>query len=69
MNNNKLRFFVFEGILEDYTSGMACAAAYTPEEAVFQVARDLERPDYIDELTRACKEITEPSSFHVYGGG
>ena len=65
----KLKLFVWEDVLRDFTSGMAVILAHDEAEAREIMNRDF--PDYVsDQLGfSTCQIITEPKGFYVYGGG
>lgn len=66
----KLMLYVWEGVLTDYTSGMAFAIAESKEEAAKIAAHGT---DYVERelLSSDCEvnELTEKFGTHVYGGG
>lgn len=70
MARKKMKVFVWDDVLTDYTSGMMVAIAPTVEEA-----RDalLKECNYIPEgdLNQQPKEfdLTEPAAFVCWGGG
>ena len=71
MTTKKLKLFVWENVLFDYTSGIMFALAYDVEEArkaimaSFDYESDTAKSDLFDE-----PEIVESvKGFHVWGGG
>jgi len=70
MAKNKMRVFVWEGVLTDYTSGMMVAIAPTIEEARAALLKEC---NYIPEsdLSQQPKEfdLSETVSFVCWGGG
>ena len=69
MSKGKNKLYVWEGVLTDYTSGMAVALAPTLKEALATF------PDYVaKELSQETPCIyhvdrRNPVSHYVYGGG
>lgn len=63
----KLKMYVWEDVLTDYTSGMAVALAENVEQALRlfkkKAGHDLELP------ISKMKKITKPEAFYQYGGG
>jgi hypothetical protein len=63
----ELFLFVWEGVLTDWSSGMAVVLAHDLEEALLLMKKkagtDLELP------ISKMKKITKPEAFYVYGGG
>ena len=70
MTNKKLKLFVWEDVLTDYTSGIMVAIAPTVEEAR---AILLNECAYIpcDDIAQQPKEfdLSEPVAFVCWGGG
>ena len=70
MAKKKMKVFVWDDVLTDYTSGMMVAIAPTVEEA-----RDALRKECIyimdDDLNKQPKEfdLTETAAFLCWGGG
>lgn len=64
-----LKLYVWEDVLNDYTSGMAVALAESKEEALRLLAKKV--PDYGMEELRARKPSVRRAkcAFYVYGGG
>jgi hypothetical protein len=63
----KLKLYVWEGVLCDYTSGAMWALAYSVEQA-----RELVRESVgldKDDINLEPQVITKPEGFHVHGGG
>lgn len=69
MDNQPLRVWVFEGVLCDYTCGMAVVVAHSVEEAVATMNAQL--PEYVlyDLPFTAAREITAPEVVYVSGEG
>ena len=63
----KLRLYVWEGVLADYTSGMAVALAESPAHARQLLEKRMGRLD--SDLLSAPLTVTKPAAFYVYGGG
>lgn len=63
-----MKLYVWQGVLSDYTAGMAVVLAHNEEEAHEIMKRDF--PDYaIDQLPfSGVQVVTEPKGFYVYGG-
>jgi len=66
--SKKLKLYVWEGVLSDYTSGMMVALATSPEAARKKL---LEKCAYIpeDQLNQEPVVVTKPEGFVVWGGG
>lgn len=71
-NNNKLRLYVWDDFMPDYTGGLAFAIATSETDAKKQIEIkwgyiDTTMPDH---LWGACKSfpLTEPITFSVAGG-
>lgn len=64
----KLRLYVWEGVLQDYTPGMAVALATSPAHArqLFRKKMDGGLPS---DLQLKPLTVTKPAAFYVYGGG
>lgn len=64
----KLKLYVWENVLTDYTDGMMCALATSPEQARKLL---LKRCSYIPEnqLAEEPKVVSKPEAFLVWGGG
>jgi len=72
MARKKLKLYVWEGVLTDWTSGMAVALASSPEEAKAQLIKAGVYEHSWDGLKLDGVEpyvTEEPSGFFVYGGG
>jgi hypothetical protein len=64
----KMKLYVWEDVLRDYTSGMICILAHDLEEAKNLLLKKY--PDYYaDDFGKPHRVITEPEAFAVYGGG
>lgn len=66
-----LKLYVWEGVLTDWSSGMAFALAESEEEAWKMVERDLESYEVTD-LRENCPhptEYTTPMAKCIWGGG
>ncbi len=61
----KLKLFVWEDVLRDYTSGIVVALAEN-EEAAFKLVK--EKCSYIPEIGKP-RIIEKPEAFVVWGGG
>jgi len=67
--NKKLKLFVWEEVLCDYTCGMICVLAFDLEQA-FDLMREKYDEYYLNDLASVKpKVIEEPEAFAVYGGG
>ena len=73
MKSKKLKLYVWEDVLRDYTSGIMVALAYSVSEA-----RSLIREDQgwakgshysATELSKKPKVVTKPECFVLWGGG
>ena len=71
-----MKIFIWEGVLTDYTDGMAVAYAETLEEALLELDKKQNYPDFhmsreLGEPTTIidCDNDKTPQSFFVYGGG
>jgi hypothetical protein len=65
--SRRLKLFVWENVLCDYTAGMACALAKNSEEARKLVA---EKMGYLNrDIAAEPRIIEEAEGFYVYGGG
>jgi hypothetical protein len=67
----QLKLYVWEGVLTDWTSGMAVALASSPEEAVELLQQQL-GPSYFNGVKLEGVEpivVESPAAFFVYGGG
>ena len=64
----KLKLYVWENVLRDYTSGMMCALATSPDHARKLL---LKKCDYIppEQLAQEPKAVSRPEGFVVWGGG
>ncbi len=76
--SKKLRLYVWDGVLEDYTSGIAFALASSPEEAFQMVAKGFpgvtgrgqygqNGPTKIDGVEPVAYD--SPVGFAIWGGG
>lgn len=64
----KIKLYVWEDVLCDYTCGMICILAHNLEEA--RELLEKKYPGYyLDEFGKKYRVITEPEAFAVYGGG
>tara|TARA_B110000259_G_C13817406_1_gene323283 strand:- start:238 stop:441 length:204 start_codon:yes stop_codon:yes gene_type:complete len=67
MGKKKLKLYVWEGVLSDYTDGCMFALAENAEDARNLIEEKMKcRTGYLD---IEPKEITEREGFYVYGGG
>lgn len=70
MERKKMKLFVWDGVLTDYTSGIMFAVAASVEEARVKL---LEVCEYIpkDDLRRepAVYDCSEPVAYVCWGGG
>jgi hypothetical protein len=70
MKRNKMKVFVWENVLTDYTSGIMFAISPSVEDARLQL---LKRCNYIpeDDLNQQPKEfdLSESAAFVCWGGG
>lgn len=67
----KLKLYVWENVLADWTAGMAVALAYSPEDAKEQLMKaglkhtwDGVKLDGVSPV-----EVEKPAGFFCYGGG
>ena len=69
MKDKKLKLFVWEGVLTDYTDGMVCILAHDLEHAL-KIARK-KFPGYVVEgfAGKPYKVVSKPDGFYVSGGG
>ena len=67
MARKKLKLYVWEDVLRDYTSGIAFALAESPEEARELVIKKLGGNH--EDLCDSPKCIETKEGFYVYGGG
>lgn len=63
----KLKLYVWEDVLSDYTSGIAFALAENSTEARQMICKEL-GGDHQD-LCKEPMEINEKEAFFLYGGG
>ena len=69
-----MRLYVWEGVLQDYTPGIAFTLASTADEARNLIATSLGGSEYIQkmikkELAGRPRVFTKPIGFGLYGGG
>jgi hypothetical protein len=77
VSKKPLKLFVWEGVLTDWTSGMAFAIARTKEEAANLAIKGLRNDEMFCEYSLAellespCSEfkLNKPIGAHVHGGG
>lgn len=64
----KLKLYVLENVLTDYTNGIMFALAASPKHARRLI---LKHTDHVnqDELNTEPKLVSKPQGFAVYGGG
>lgn len=67
----KLKLFVWENVLRDYTAGMVVILAKDLDDALKVFRKKFPNDDYIIEAFAGYpyKIITEPDAFYIYGGG
>ena len=65
----KLKLYVWEDVLCDWTCGLAVILAHDEVEARRIMKEKF--PDYVTEELpfSKCKVVTEPDAFYIYGGG
>lgn len=64
----KLKMYVWEDVLEDYSPGMMCALATSPDHARNLLLKKCPHiPE--DDLAREPKTVCSPEGFVVWGGG
>jgi hypothetical protein len=65
----KLKLFIWEGVLTDYTSGMVAIYAYDLEHALKLARKKFD--SYVVEGFAGVEPqiVTKPDAFYVYGGG
>lgn len=69
MPRKKLRLFVWEDVLVDYTSGIMFALAHDVDEARAEI---LKHTNYVNEYDLAREPthvVDEPRGWALYGGG
>jgi hypothetical protein len=65
----KLKMFIWEDVLYDYTAGMVAIYAHDLEEAL-DLARKKFEPYVVEGFAGVKpKIVTKPEAFYVYGGG
>ena len=67
MAKKKLKLYVWEGVLEDWTSGIMFALAENADDARKLIADKMTYET--DDLKIEPEEITDREGFYVYGGG
>jgi hypothetical protein len=65
----KLKLFVWENCLTDYTSGVMFALAYDAEQARMMIREKDKVAGGTGDLGAEPKVITKPEGFAVWGGG
>jgi hypothetical protein len=65
----KLKLYVWEDVLEDYTQGVMFALAPNKEEARRLIAEKMGYDRPVSDLNQEPKEVTKPEGFYLYGGG
>ena len=71
MTRKKLKLFVWDGVLEDWSGGLAVAYAYTVEEAVEMLKKELSK-DHFDgtKFDGVEPEVFDgPTTAWCFGGG
>jgi len=64
----KLKLFVWEGVLTDWSSGMVCVYAKDLEQAIKLIKEKDDTAASSMDMS-VVKEITNPEAFIVWGGG
>jgi hypothetical protein len=67
MARKKLKLYVWEDVLCDYTTGVAFALAGSPEEARELIFKKLGYKD--EDLCISPRCVEKEEGFYVYGGG
>lgn len=66
---NNLKLYVWEDVLNDYTSGIAFALAESIEQAR-EIIREKGLSDYgMKDLDSGPLVVDQPEGFYLYGGG
>lgn len=67
--SKKLKMYVWEDVLTDYTSGLVCILASSLEEALEQAREEF--PSYVVEgfAGHEYQVYEKPKAVYVYGGG
>jgi hypothetical protein len=69
----KLRLYVWENVLCDYSSGLAVALAHSAAEArqllLAKIGGQFHILNTVDDLLVEPKIVESPAAFFVYGGG
>lgn len=65
MKSKKLKLYVWEDVLHNYTSGIMFAFAENIDHAIELIS--VKMNDCHDDLKIRPREITEPEGFYVYG--
>ena len=70
-NEKKLKLYVWEDVLVDYTEGIMFALAYDEEHAREQIRKNGGRglPSVEQDLLQKPKVYSRPKGFFCYGGG
>ena len=64
----KLKMFVWEGVLTDWSSGMVCVLAKDLQEAI-ELIKEKDNIAASSMDMSVVKEIIKPEAFIVWGGG
>jgi hypothetical protein len=65
----KLKLYVWEDVLADYTSGIAFALARSPEHARKLIIKKMGTDFRASEFEPKPLVVSRPAGFYVYGGG
>lgn len=65
----KLKLYVWENVLRDWTSGVMFAFASSPDEARKVILKKSDNSSVREELQQEPRVIDKPEGFIVYGGG
>lgn len=71
MSEKKLKLYIWEDVLRDYTPGMVAIYAYDLEHAKTVFLKKYKNEQYVLDnfFGSPHKVITKPEAFYVYGGG
>ena len=68
MKMEKLKLFVWEGVLTDWSSGMVCVLAKDLEQAI-QLIKEKESTAASSMNMRVVRVIEKPEALVIWGGG
>lgn len=64
----KLKLYVWEDVLTDWSSGVMFALASSPDEARKVILEKTDSPRIAADLQQEPVEIDKPEGFYVFGG-